>query len=266
MSTSRYLFPAAILLTVVAAGCNLPVTTLFAAPTPTTTSTPAPTLTPTHTLTSTPTFTATLTTTPTITYTPTAISTSTLTPTAIATATSTPDVPYGQVIVAQGFCRYGPGKAYLYSHELNQGDPILVHGRNAFGTWLWVQPHDLDRHCWAAASLFEITGDIMEANVVETELPKSTFVRLPEGVVASRDGNEVTVSWSHAYYIPKEDRRGYLLELYLCQNGAYFWTAYHTEKNDLTVTDEPGCQLPSRGLLYIAEKHGYSDPVEIPWP
>jgi len=175
-------------------------------------------------------------------------------------------VPYGQVIVAQGFCRYGPEKAYLYSHELNQGDPILVHGRNAFGTWLWVQPHDLDRHCWAAASLFEIIGDIMEANVVETELPKSTFVRLPEGVVASRDGTEVTISWSHAHYIPIEDRRGYLIELYLCQNGAYFWTAYHTEKNDLYVTDEPGCHQPSRGLLYIAEKHGYSDPVEIPWP
>ena len=170
------------------------------------------------------------------------------------------------MIVALGFCRYGPGKAYLYSHELNQGDPILVHGRNEYGTWLWVQPHDLDRHCWAAASLFNIVGDIKSVNVVETKLPKSGFVRLPEGVVANRDGDQVTVSWSHAHYIPKEDRRGYLLEFWLCENGAYFWTAYHTEKNDLTVIDQAGCLGPSSGLIYIAEKHGYSDPVAIPWP
>jgi len=187
-----------------------------------------------------------------------------LTPT--ITASPTPETPYGHVIVAQGFCRYGPGKAYLYSHELNQDDPIQVHGRNDYGTWLWVQPHDLDRHCWAAASLFETVGDIMDANVVETKLPRSTFVRLPEGVVASRDENQVTISWKHAYYIVEEDRRGYLIELWLCQGGAYFRTAYHTLDNDLYVTDEPGCLLPSRGLVYIAEKHGYSEPVEVPWP
>ena len=255
-------------LSIVISGCNLPAISFFATAMPTATTTFTPTLTSTSTQTPTPTatFTATSTLTPTATatYTSTTTPTSTLTPTASATAT--PDVPYGQVSVAQGFCRYGPAKAYLYSHELNQGDPILVHGRDAFGFWLWVQPYDLDRHCWAAASLFEIIGDIMDVNVVETELPKSTFVRLPEGVVASRDGTEVTISWSHAHYIPVEDRRGYLIELYLCQNGAYFWTVYHTEKNDLYVTDEPGCHLPSRGLFYIAEKHGYSDPVEIPWP
>lgn len=141
-----------------------------------------------------------------------------------------------------------------------------MHGRNEYGTWLWVQPEDLDRHCWAAASLFEIIGGIDTVNIVKTQLPKSGFVRLPEGVVAFRDGNEVTVSWSHAYYIPQEDRRGYLLEFFLCQNGAYFWTAYHTQKNDLTVIDDPGCLGPSSGLIYIAEKHGYSDAVTIPWP
>jgi len=248
------------------AGCNLPAINFFATETPTSTPTPtsSATATATATLTATATPTNTHTPTPTATFTPTLTPTSTLTPT--ITSTPTPEGPYGHVIVAQGFCRYGPGKAYLYSHELNQGDPILVHGRNEFGNWLWVQPHDLDRHCWAAASLFEIVGDAMDANVVETKLPKSTFVRLPEGVVASRDGNEVTISWLHAYYIPKEDRRGYLIELWLCQGGAYFWTAYHTEKNDLYVTDEPGCILPSRAWVYIAEKHGYSDPVEVPWP
>ncbi|MBC8503533.1 MAG: hypothetical protein ISR58_17995 [Anaerolineales bacterium] len=254
------------LLIITVLACKRPVITLFASPTPTATFTFTPTPTYTLTLTQTPTATFTATSTATHTTTPTTTNTPTSTQTPTITFTPTPDGPYGHVIVAQGFCRYGPGKAYLYSHELNQGDPILVHGRNEYGTWFWVQPHDLDRHCWAAASLFEIVGDAMDANVVETKLPKSTFVRLPEGVTASRDGNEVTISWSHAHYIAKEDRRGYLIELWLCQGGAYFWTAYHTENNDLYVKDEAGCLLPSRSWVYIAEKHGYSDPVEVPWP
>ncbi len=264
MINKFHLLPAIVLFLALLSGCNLPAMAIFATPTPTASHTPTFTSTPTFTPTPTHTATATITPSPTATPTPSIPPTSTQTPT--ITATATPDVPYGQVIVAQGFCRYGPGKAYLYSHELNAGDPVLIHGRNSFGTWLWVQPHDLDRHCWAAASLFEIVGDAMTANVVETELPKSSFVRPPEGVVAVRDGTEVTISWAHATYIPVEDRRGYLIELYLCQNGAYFWTAYHTEKNDLYVTDEPGCHQPSRGLIYITEKHGYSEPAEIPWP
>lgn len=274
IKTGLFLLVSGLLITILISACNLPLNSFFATSTPTPTLTLTPSLTPTHTATFTLTATHTLTATSTLTPTSTFTATQTLTPSLTATntstptdtATPTPEGPYGTVKVAQGFCRYGPGKAYLYSHELNQGDPIQVHGRNQYGTWLWVQPHDLDRHCWAAASLFEIVGDIMSANVVETQLPKSGFVRLPEGVVAYRDGNEVTVSWSHANYIAVEDRRGYLLEFWLCQNGAYFWTAYFTEKNDLTVIDEPGCLGPSSGLIYITEKHGYSDPAVIPWP
>ena len=33
-----------------------------------------------------------------------------------------------------------------------------------------------------------------------------------------------------------------------------------------TVKDEAGCPAPSNGQLYTVEKHGYSQPVEIPWP
>jgi hypothetical protein len=31
-------------------------------------------------------------------------------------------------------------------------------------------------------------------------------------------------------------------------------------------TDETGCAERSNGLLYTVEKHGYTDPVTIPWP
>ena len=112
------------------------------------------------------------------------------------------------VIVERGFCRYGPGKAYLYSHELNQGDNVRIDGRNSFSTWVWVQPENLDRHCWSAASLFEFQGDVKSAPVVESRLPKSGFARPPEIVSATRDGDQVTIGWAAANYISGEDRRG----------------------------------------------------------
>jgi hypothetical protein len=38
---------------------------------------------------------------------------------------------------------------------------------------------------------------------------------------------------------------------------------YHTS---YTFTDGPGCSQPSGGKLYTVEKHGYTSPVDIPWP
>jgi hypothetical protein len=218
--------------------------------------TPHPTLTPTQANTETPL--------------PTATAPHTATPlpseTPTVTLTPTPDVPQGIVNVAQAFCRYGPGTAYLYSAELNQDDHVLIDGRNYSGTWLWVQPPDLDRHCWSAASNFDLLGDPMTAPVVQPFLPLSSFVTPPTGVEADRDGNDVTIAWDAANYIPVEDRRGYLLEVYVCQNGAYFWLALQTDNTSITIQDAQTCSQPSSGLLYIAEKHGYSEPVPIPWP
>lgn len=229
-------------------------------PSPSPTRTPS--LTPPPTATETPTPSAT----PTLTLTPSPTQPPTSTPTPTETPTPTPDVPHGLVNVAQAFCRYGPGTAYLYSAELNQGEQVLIDGRNYAGTWLWVQPPDLDRHCWSAASNFDLFGDPMTAPVVSPFLPKSSFVSPPTGLTTDRDDSEVTLSWDAADYIPVEDRRGYLLEVYVCQNGLYFWMALQTDHTAITLQDEQTCAQPSSGLLYIAEKHGYSDPVQIPWP
>ena len=65
------------------------------------------------------------------------------------------------------------------------------------------------------------------------------------------------------------DDRGYLLELFVCQNGNLLWWTDSYEDQFTTsyeVRDEPGCGTPSSGKLYTVEKHGFSDPVEIPWP
>ena len=34
----------------------------------------------------------------------------------------------------------------------------------------------------------------------------------------------------------------------------------------IEITDELGCDEPSYGQVLAAEKHGYTRPVEIPWP
>jgi hypothetical protein len=67
----------------------------------------------------------------------------------------------------------------------------------------------------------------------------------------------------------KDKDRGYLLELFVCQNGAYLWWTDSYEDQYTTsyeVRDEPGCPSPSSGKLYTVEKHGFSEPVDIPWP
>jgi len=165
----------------------------------------------------------------------------------------------------RAFCRYGPGKAYLYSHELNKGEIAEVHGRNTSSTWLWLQPVDLERHCWAAASVLDVDRDIAAVNVVTSFLPQSTLYGPPEDVDADRDGDEVTIRWEEVW-MTEDDFRGYLVEATVCQGGNLVFVALHTEDNSLTIVDEGGCAGASEGKLYTVEKHGYTEPVDIPWP
>jgi hypothetical protein len=169
------------------------------------------------------------------------------------------------VIEARAFCRYGPGKAYLYSHELNQGDRVEVDGRNHSKTWLWVKPENLERHCWAAASVLEVTGDIAGVNVVTTRLPQSSLYGPPDDIEAERDGDEVNISWEKVW-MTVDDFRGYLIEATVCQGGGLVFVAVQTNESNVSLTDEGGCGGSSQGRLYGVEKHGYTDPVDIPWP
>ncbi|NMB90533.1 MAG: hypothetical protein GYA17_19390, partial [Chloroflexi bacterium] len=82
---------------------------------------------------------------------------------------------------------------------------------------------------------------------------------------AVRNGNQVTVSWSPVE-LSDDKRRGYLIEATLCQNGGLFYMPIQTDDTAYIFTDDGNCAAPSGGLLYTAEKHGYSDPVQIPWP
>lgn len=248
-----------VLATIVVSGCaglsSAPSTpTLTASSSPSATALPSATFQPTASETPMPTLT------PTVTLTPTETETPTVTP------TPTFALPEGVVIVGQAFCRYGPGKAYLPANDLVAGDHVVIGGKDISGFWLYVNPDRIGRYCWSASSNFEIAGDLKTVVVQQTRLPLSGFVSPPTGVSAVRAGTEVTISWAAADYIPVGDRRGYLVELYLCQNGFVGFYAYGTENTSITVKDESGCGQASSGLLYIAEKHGYSEPTLIPWP
>lgn len=201
---------------------------------------------------------------PTKTLVPTRTSTATLTQTPAITATPTSSVPVVRALM-RAFCRYGPGKAYLYSHELREGDQAVVDGRNPYKNWLWIKPHNLDRHCWVSSSVVEVSGDISTVNVVQTRLPHSTLYGPPENVRAERDGDQVSVSWSPVW-MTQDDDRGYLIEATICQKGVLLAVAVHTDTPGYDFIDDNSCSGASGGKLYTVEKHGYTDPVEIPWP
>lgn len=220
----------------------------------------------TATLTETPTTTATATLTPTITETPTITPSPTITETPTVTITPTYDYPDVSVKM-QANCRYGPGTAYLYRWGLYPGDQADVRGRNWNGTWYWIHPFNLGerQNCWASEIVFNEKVDISQVPVVTIPLPHTTFAGPPGNIQAVRDGNQVIVTWDP---VPLSDdkRRGYLLEAQTCQNGLLFPIIVQTDDTRYVFEDKTSCQGESSGLLYTAEKHGYSDPVKIPWP
>ncbi len=228
----------------------------FATPTPTPSVTPTPSRTPTAT--------ATATATPTFTLTPSVTPTPTITLTPSITPTPTFAFPEGNVLM-QANCRYGPGTAYLYSAGLYPGDHVEIHNRNYSGSWLWVKPDTVERHCWVSASVLEIEGDVFTVTVYFHPLPKSTLYGPPKSVQATRQGNQVTVSWS-SVWMTEDDYRGYLIEANVCQNGALISVAVAVDGTSYTLTDEQSCSGSSSGKVYAVEKHGYTDPVGIPWP
>lgn len=221
------------------------------------TSTPTLTFTPTETLTPTITLTPTETLTPTSTFTP--------------TITATPTFSFPTVTVnKQAHCRYGPSVAYLHAADLYAGDVGTVRGRFIYSKWLYVKFDKLNYFCWVAPSVVDVVGDVSQIAYKELNLQSigSNMYGPPKNVTAVRVGNEVIISWEQVK-MTTDDDRGYLLELFVCQGGNYiWWTDSYPDQytTSYEVRDEAGCPLPSEGWLYTVEKHGFSQPVKIPWP
>ncbi len=222
-----------------------------------------PIVTDTPLFTDTPASTATFTSTATEAFTPTI----TFTPSITATPTfAFPSVTVNQ----QAHCRYGPSVAYLHAADLYAGDTGTVRGRFIYSNWLFVKFDKLNYFCWVAPSVVDVVGDIKTVKFTQLNLQAigSNQYGPPHNVTAVRDGNKVTVSWDRME-MTKDKDRGYFWELFICQKGTYiWWTDSYPDQytTSFTVRDDPGCAQPSSGLLYTVEKHGYSEPVKIPWP
>lgn len=218
---------------------------------------------------------------PTVTLTPSMLSTSTetVTPTITLipsvtpspTITPTPTFDFPSVTVnKQAHCRYGPSVAYLHAADLYAGDTGTVRGRYIYSKWLYVRFDKLNYFCWVAPSVVDVVGDLSIIDYKELNLQSigSNMYGPPEGVTAVRDGDRVIINWDQVE-MTKDDDRGYLLELFVCQDGTHlWWTDSYPDQftTSYGVKDEAGCAAPSSGLLYTVEKHGYSEPAKILWP
>ncbi|MBM3121283.1 MAG: hypothetical protein FJZ97_03745 [Chloroflexi bacterium] len=234
-------------------------------PTPTLTPTSTPTQTPSQTATTTPSATAPATSTPVPTETPTPDYTPTVTlpPSLTPTPTATPELR-GRVR-EQANCRYGPGAAYLYEWGLYPGNRVTVLGRNQDATWLYVDPWTYVDFCWVKASLLDLNGDPLVVPQMTTLLPYTEFYHPPTKVSATRVGDEVTVWWEDVW-MSLDDDRGFLIEAWVCRDGQLLFTAINPWDPPAVLIDEAGCQQPSSGRIYTAEKHGYTEWILIRWP
>ncbi|PKO11732.1 MAG: hypothetical protein CVU39_27780 [Chloroflexi bacterium HGW-Chloroflexi-10] len=228
-----------------------------------------PTATPTSTFTSTPPATSTNTPTATITLTPTPTFTPTITSTPTISPSPTFDFPTVKVHTT-AHCRYGPSSAYLHAADLYADDTGSVRGRFANSAWLFVKFDKLSYWCWVSPSVVDLTGDVTRVNYIIPDLQSigSNQYGPPHNVRATRNDNQVTINWDQMNMTEDKDR-GYFIEAWVCQNGAYLWWTVSFPNQfttSYTVVDEPGCSQPSYGDLYTVEKHGYSEPITIPWP
>jgi hypothetical protein len=198
---------------------------------------------------------------------------STLTPTVTftPTVTATPTFAFPTVTVnKQAHCRYGPSVAYLHAADLYPGDIGSVRGRYIYSNWLYIKFDKLNYFCWVAPSVVDVVGDVSTVAYTDLNLQSigSNQYGPPSGVTAIRNGNEVTISWNQVH-MTKDKDRGYLLELFVCQDTIFkWWTDSYPDQDSTsyTVKDEAGCAQPSSGKLYTVEKHGFSEPAIIPWP
>lgn len=217
--------------------------------------------------TQTPTIPPTATFTPTFTPTNTSIPTDTPTPTIAAT----PTFEFPTVTVnKQAHCRYGPSSAYLHAADLYPGDVGMVTGRALYSSWLYIRFEKINYYCWVSPSVVDVVGDISTIKKFEPNLQSigSNQYGPPQNVDAYRDGDTVVITWDQMIMSDDKDR-GYLIEAFVCQDGAYIWWTFSYPDQFITeyeVKDEAGCAAESYGRIYTVEKHGFSEPADIPWP
>ena len=167
-------------------------------------------------------------------------------------------------------CQYGPGSEYLFLYGLRKGANIILIGRTEGNNWVYV---DGKNKCWVNIEYIDIAGNKDSLPVVYpgiAKLPKSPYYPPTTIRSATRIKNQVTVEWTD---IPlragdEEDTsmQHYIIEVWRCEGGKIIFDPLATNDLSISFTDEPGCSEPSRGRIFVQEKHGFAGPTEITWP
>lgn len=169
-------------------------------------------------------------------------------------------------------CRYGPGAAYLFLYGLRIGANIKLIGRTDGTNWNWAYVDGANK-CWVNAKFIQMQGDILSLPIVypgTARLPVSPYYPPTTVLHTARRGDKVTIDWLDIPLRPgdEEDERmlHYIVEAWHCEGGRFLFEPMATDGTRITLTDDPGCALPSHGRIFVQEKHGFAGPTEIPWP
>jgi len=209
---------------------------------------------------------------------PTPTFTLTFTPLPTETLTSTPrpvvESLDATVTAERLSCRYGPGPEYLYLFAFRSGANIKLIGRVNADNWHWVLVEN-QTPCWVSTFYLSILGDVLHLPTVYPDIVKLpiTPYYAPSSVLNAQrnpETNQITMSWLN---IPvslgdyeDDSMQTYIVELWRCQDGELIFDPLATRLTYIAFLDEPGCNEPSHGRVWVQEKHGYAGPADIPWP
>jgi len=192
-------------------------------------------------------------------------------PTASPTITPTYSILRGEVNVEHVSCFYGPHKSYLYKYGLVGGSNLEIIGRNSDTNYIEIRAIGGTNPCWMNSEWMNIKGDINSVKPIDPEdivLPQSPYYGPLTGVIAIRDGDSVIISWNILNISPGKDslQFPYLVEFWVCRDGKIVFSPEGSWINSIVITDQTGCEEKSHAKVYGVEKHGYTLPVEVPWP
>lgn len=200
------------------------------------------------------------------------------TPTSTPTETPTP-IPTVESLKASVtadklICRYGPGAKYLYLIAFNKSTPLRLIGRtDGINDWVLVENGQQD--CWVNSQFIELKEEgnlrsLPSVYPVGYKIPVSPYYGPTTVLSTTREGDQITISWMEIIVSPgkyeDENMFPYIVEVWYCQDGEIHFDTLGSRLPFITFTDQPGCAEPSRGRVYIQEKHGYAGPADIPWP
>jgi uncharacterized protein YraI len=73
-------------------------------------------------------------------------------------------------------CRYGPGIVYGLVTSLQEGQEVLIEGRNADSSWWWILLPQSTTHCWLSDTTVEVSGSVAGIPIIAAP-PTSTSTR-----------------------------------------------------------------------------------------